>query len=266
MLDFLSATFMQNALIAGALIGFLGSYYGVFVVQRKMSFLGSGLSHAAFGGVALGILLGVEPLVMALPFTILVGMLIVWLEDKTKLSSDTSIGILFSVAVALGIVFMAMKTGYAADAYTYLFGSILAVYTSDLIIISILSIITIASYFTLWKSWAYATFDREFAISDGVKVKLHDYLLSMLLSLTVVVAMKIVGMLLIAAFLVIPAAIGRNTSKTFAGMTIVSVIVGVLSAVGGLILSFFMDLPSGAVIILLQSFIFLITLFLKKNG
>ena len=125
MFDLLTLPFMQRALIAGVLIGFLASYYGVFVVQRGLSFLGSGLAHAAFGGVALGLLLESEPLWIAVPFTIIVAIGITWVKNRTELGSDTTIGIFFSVSMALGIIFLYLRKQYSTEAFTYLFGSIL---------------------------------------------------------------------------------------------------------------------------------------------
>ncbi|ROL59083.1 metal ABC transporter permease, partial [Bacteroidetes/Chlorobi group bacterium ChocPot_Mid] len=132
MLEVFSYAFMQRAIIAGILVGFVASYYGAFVVQRRMSFMGSGLAHTAFGGIALGLLLESEPLWIAIPFTVIVSILITWIKQKAKISVDTSIGILFSVSVALGIIFISLKEGYSVDAFTYLFGSILSVNPSDL--------------------------------------------------------------------------------------------------------------------------------------
>ncbi len=143
MLEFLSLPFMQRALIAGILVGFLASYYGVFVVQRGLGFLGSGLAHAAFGGVALGILLDQEPLLTAVPFTILVAIGITYVKNKTNLAGDTTIGIFFSISMALGIIFIFMKRQYSSDAFNYLFGSILAVSITDVIAPAILIFITI---------------------------------------------------------------------------------------------------------------------------
>ena len=133
MFELLTLPFMQRALIAGLLIGFLASYYGVFVVQRGLSFLGSGLAHAAFGGVALGLLLESEPLWIAVPFTIIVAIGITWVKNRTELGSDTTIGIFFSVSMALGIIFLFLRKQYSADAFTYLFGSILSVTVIDII-------------------------------------------------------------------------------------------------------------------------------------
>ena len=255
---------MQRALIAGALVGFLASYYGVFVVQRGLSFLGSGLAHAAFGGIALGLLLNTEPLVIAVPFTILVAIGIAWVKDRTELGSDTAVGIFFSISMALGVIFLFLKREYSSDAFTYLFGSILAVTNTD-IIITVLVVLTTIFSWPLWRRWAYASFDRELAQTDRLPVNRDDYVLSVLIAITVVVAIKVVGIVLIAAFLVIPAATARLISNTFRVMTIVSVIVGILSAVIGLILSYYIDVPSGAAIILFQASLFFIAMAMSSN-
>ncbi|MBM2813679.1 MAG: znuB [Ignavibacteria bacterium] len=257
-IDAMRMPFLQKALAGAIIVGFLASYYGVFIVQRKMSFLGSGLAHSAFGGVALGLLLEIEPLLIAVPFTITVAVAIIFLKNKTGLGSDTSIGILFAVSMALGIIFLSIKKTYSADAYSYLFGSILSVFNADLILGGIVALATIIMSMKYWKRWAYSTFDQELASSDHVPVIRDDYLLSIMIGFTIVIAMKIAGIVLIAAFLVIPAAAARMLAKTFFGMTAISVIIGTASAIAGLVLSFFLDLPSGAVIIMVQAVIFLI--------
>lgn len=244
--------FMQRALVAGFLLGAITGFFGVFVVQRKMSFLGSGISHAAFGGVALGLLLNVEPMLAAIPFSLAIAFLIIYLKNKTNLGSDTTIGILFSVAMALGVIFLAIKEGYSSDAYSYLFGSILSVFPSDLMIISAIALLVIFVAIRYWKRWAYSTFDRELALSDKVPVAIDEYIMTLTITLIIVVSIKIVGMLLLGAYLIIPAATARLISRTFFQMTVVSVIIGALSSVVGLVLSYIVDMPSGAVIIIFQ--------------
>ncbi|MCX7736771.1 MAG: metal ABC transporter permease [Candidatus Kapabacteria bacterium] len=264
MIDMLSMTFMQRALIAGLLVGFLGSYFGVFIVQRKMSFMGDGLAHAAFGGIALGLLLETEPMWIAVPFTLIISIGITLIRDKTSLEMDTSIGIFFALSVALGIIFISLRKHYTTDAFTYMFGSILSVNTSDLIISSIIVVISIVLSFKFWRKWAYATFDPELAKADKLNTKFDDYLLSALISISIVISIKLVGIVLIASFLVIPAASARLLSSTFFKMTILSVIFGLISSLVGLFLSYFLDLPSGATIILIQAIIFFIAMSLKK--
>ncbi len=263
MFEFLLLPFMQRAIIAGVLVGILASYYGVFVVQRGLGFMGSGLAHAAFGGVALGILLEQEPLLIAVPFTILVAIGITYVKNNTNLAGDTTIGIFFSVSMALGIIFIFMKRQYTSDAFNYLFGSILAVSFTDVIIPAVLVIITLL-FSPFWKRWAYSSFDRELAQADRVPVQFDDYILSVLIAVTIVVSIKVVGIVLIAAFLVIPAAASRLVNNSFSRMTTFSVLFGVSTAIIGLWVSYYFDIPSGATIILLQAVLFFIVMLIKK--
>lgn len=264
MIDLISLPFMQRAIIAGCLVGFLSSYFGVFVVQRRLSFLGTGLAHAAFGGVALGLLLRTEPLWIAVPFTLVVALGINWIRTTTRLAGDTAVGIFFSVAVALGILFLSLRQDYTADAFAYLFGSILAVSVADIWVTAGVAVVALF-LLPMWGRWAYATFDAELSKADGIRVAQHDYLLSGLLAITVVVAVKVVGILLVAAFLVIPAASARLMSRTFFRMTVVSIGIGIVSAIAGLLLSYYFDIPSGATIILVQAVIFGVAATLGKR-
>ncbi|MCL5991601.1 MAG: metal ABC transporter permease [Bacteroidetes bacterium] len=264
MIEAFMQSFMLRAMLAGIFVGFMSSYFGVFIVQRRMSFMGSGLAHAAFGGVALGILLNTEPLWIAIPFTIIASIGITLLKDKTNLGSDTSIGILFAISVALGIIFLSLKRSYTADAFAYLFGSILSVQTSDLIVTIILTLFTVLTFFFYWSRWAYSTFDRELAKTDRIPVTIDDYVLNILLAITIVVSVKLVGIILVAAFLVIPAASARLIAVTFFGMTIISICLGIVSSIIGLITSYIFDLPSGATIILVQAVIFFIAIIYQK--
>ena len=256
--------FMQRALIAGVMVGFLASYFGAFVVQRGLSFMGSGLAHAAFGGVALGLLLQNEPMLIALPFTIVVAIGIVWVREHTALGNDTVVGIFFSVSMALGVLFLFLRREYSGEAFTYLFGSILSVSLIDIYVTALVLLLSIATW-PVWRRWAYASFDRELALSDRLPVQRDDYLLAIFIAVTVVTAIKVVGILLVASFLVIPAAAARLFSRRFASMTVISTAFGVGSAVCGLFFSYALDVPSGAAIILLQALIFFTALLLRGH-
>lgn len=264
MLDFIEYPFMQRALAAGILLSALSGYYGVFLVQRKLSFLGAGLGHAAFGGIALGLLMGIQPLWIALPFTVLVAAGISWVKSHTRLSGDTAIGIFFSVSVALGIVFLSLKSGQQVDAFSYLFGSILSVGNVDVWTSMCLALVGILTLKTHWAAWAYASFDEEAARIEGLSVKTHDTLLTVLIAITIVLSVKIVGILLVAAWMVIPAAAGRLVAPTFKAMTLYAVGFSAFSALAGLYLSYRLDMPSGAVIVLVQSVLFMITLIIER--
>ena len=255
MFDAFASTFMQRALLAGVLVSLTASYLGVFIVQRGLSFLGSGLAHAAFGGVALALLLNTEPLWIAVPFTVIVAIVITWVTEHTSIGGDTSIGVFFSVSVALGVIFLALKKNYAADAMTYLFGSILFIQAADLWIAGAVLGLTVLML-PLWSRWAYATFDRELAAADRLHVGAQDYALAVLIAVVIVVAAKLVGIMLIAAFLVIPAAAARLVARTFGGMTLLAIAAGLVSTVAGLWLSYDRELPSGALIVLVEAALF----------
>lgn len=255
LLDAFQLAFMQRAMVASVLVGALASYFGVFVVQRRLSFLGVGLSHAAFGGVALGLLLQVDPMWVALPFTVVVALGINVVTHRGDIAGDTAIGIFFAVAIALGVVFLALTPRYTADAFAYLFGSILAVQTSDVWLIGGIAALTLA-LLPMWGRWAYASFDRDLATAGRVPVDRDDLLLSVLLAVTIVASVKIAGIILVAAFLVIPAATARLLASRFSTMTMISVGVGSATAAGGLVLSYVFDVPSGATIVLVQAMLF----------
>jgi zinc transport system permease protein len=258
----LSLPFMQRALLGGILLSILAGYYGPFVVQRRMAFLGSGLGHAAFGGVALGILLDANPLFIALPFTACAAAGMVWIREKSRLETDTAIGIFFAVSMALGIIFLSMKDGYTADAFTYLFGSILAVTTTDLYLIGAVLLLTLINA-PAWKRWAYATFDRDLARADRIPVVRDDYLLTISIAVAVVAAIKLVGIILVAAFLVLPAAAARLLARSFAQMCLFSIGLGILSVVTGLATSYATDIPTGPTIIIVQAILFGVLLTLR---
>lgn len=255
MMELLGTAFVQRALAAGLIVGLLTSYYGVFVVQRRLSFLGNGLAHAAFGGVALGLLLAVEPVWMALPFTVLAALGIIWVQERTRIASDTAIGIFFATSMALGVIFLSMRDTYSADAFSILFGDVLFITPSDLWA-SVAMLAATLLTLPMWGRWAYATFDRELAQSDRLPVLRDDYLLAVCLAVTVVVATKVVGIVLVAAMLVIPAATARLLSPTFIHMTLLSLALSVVSVLAGMLVSLRINLPSGPAIILVQAALF----------
>lgn len=261
MLDY---AFMQRAFLGGAAIAVMSGLLGVFVVQRGLAFLGDGLAHASFGGIALGALVAygtaasgvlAQPLWVALPFTLATALAIAWVRDRTALSSDTAIGVFFAVSVALGVLFLALipPDRNVVDVWHLLFGSILAVGPEDLRIILVTSLLVTATLAWAWGQLAYATFDPELARTDGVRVRALEYGLFALAAVAVVVSAQVVGVVLMAAYLVIPAAAARLVSTSLAVMTAWSLLLGVGSTLLGLAASYLMDVPSGSTIILLQA-------------
>lgn len=257
---------MRNALIAGLAVSAMSGLLGVFIVQRRMSFLGDGLAHSAFGGVALALLLGLsQPLVLALPFAVLVAVGITFVRERTELSSDTTIGVFFAVSVALGVMFVSLQRDYTVDAWHWLFGSILGVGSSDLWIILAVTLTSMTLLSLLWNQLAYATFDEELAATDGVRVGRLEYALVCIAALVIVASVRVVGVVLMAAYLVIPAAAARLLSKSLFTMTWLSIGIGIASTALGLILSYLLDVPSGSTVVLTQAAVFVVAAVFSKS-
>lgn len=260
MSDFLAVMqlpFMRNAFIAGLTVALMSGLLGVFVVQRRMAFLGDGLAHSAFGGVALALFIGVsQPLWLAMPFAVLVALGITYVRKETQLSNDTTIGIFFAVSVALGVLFISLRRDYTTDAWHWLFGSILGVGQQELVTILITAVVTSSLLLLLWKQLAYMTFDEELAMTDGIKTGRLEYILLTLAAIIIVASVRVVGVILMAAYLVIPAAAARLLSRSLFTMTILSISFGVSSTAVGLVASYFLDVPSGSTIVLAQAVLF----------
>ncbi len=273
--------FMQRALLAGLLIACMCALLGVFVVQRRLSFLGDGLAHAAFGGMGIGAFVIVvsglssegaallrNPLWIAVPFALLTGLGIAWVRDRTELSSDTAIGVFFAVAVALGVLFFSRippDVNIGVNVMDLLFGSILAVRGTELIIITLVAVGSITLLLTLWGRLAYATFDDELARTDGVRSRLLEYLLFGLAAVIIAVSATVVGIILMAAYLVIPAAAARLWARSMIAMTVIAVIIGTTTTALGVAGSYLFDLPTGSAIILTQALVFVIAAFTQRR-
>lgn len=270
-----SFAFMQRALVAGLMIAFMSGLAGTFLVQRGLAFLGDGLAHASFGGIAVGALVAAltgdngvlaYPLTIALPFTVLVALGITFVRLRTKLGTDTVIGVFFAVAMAFAILIISFIPPEKAtiDVYSLLFGSILAVGQLDLWVIASVFVLSTVVLCILWSRIAYSTFDSELAQADGIKVRVLEYTLSAVSAAIVVVSAQVVGVVLMAAFLVIPAASGRLIARSLGSMTAWAITFGLVSTGIGLVLSFFIDVPSGSVIILIQGFIFVLAAIFRR--
>ena len=258
MTDVLSYAFMQRALIAAVLVGIVCSVIGTYVVLKRLAFIGAGISHSAFGGVALGYLLGLSPVGVAIPFSLATAMAIGWVSRKGKIPEDTAIGIFFASTMALGVLFIGLREGYNVDLFGYLFGSILAVSVSDIWLILGLGLGVIAVVILLFKEFFFMSFDEEMATVSGLPVQGLYFVLLGLMALTVIISIKLVGIILVQALLVIPAAAAYQLTRNFMRMMLISVLIGLFSGVLGLFLSYWCDLASGATIVLTAAAIFFI--------
>ncbi len=264
MIEIFQYEFMQRAFIAAVLVSVACGVVGTYVVIKRIVSLSGGISHAAFGGVGLGYFLGLNPVLAAIPFSIVSAIGIGTINQRVKVSEDTAIGILWSIGMALGIIFISLTPGYAPDLFSYLFGNILTVANSDLYIMLILDLIIIATVFLFQKEFLAISFDEEFSKVVGMHSELIYMLLLSLVALSVVVLIKVVGVILIIALLSIPAAIAKQFTYDIKKLMFFSVIIGIFLTTTGLFLSYIFNLASGATIILVLGIAFIISSLLKK--
>jgi zinc transport system permease protein len=256
MIDMFSLQFMQNAFLAGMMLSFVLAVVSFFVVLRRLSFIGVGVAHSAFGGVALGALLGISPTLTAIGFAVVVSNAIGYIGKKGHLGTDTAIGIFFPLAMAMGVIFIGMSDQYNVDLFGYLFGNILAITRQDLIVIAVFGGLVLLSTVLFFKELLFVAYDREVALVSGMPVAFLDHFFLTILALSVVISMKIVGIILVSALLVIPGAAASQITRRYDSMIAFSIIIALISTIGGLIISYYADLPSGAAIVTLASFIF----------
>jgi zinc transport system permease protein len=240
---------MQRALLAGVLTALLCAVIGVFLVLRRMSLIGDGLAHISFGGIAAGLLFGVYPLFSALAFSVLAALGIQRLK-KMKVYGDAAIAIFFSFGLAIGVVIVSVAHGFNADLFSYLFGSILAVSETDILLVFAVGLATLAVVYVFFKELLYITFDEESARAAGLPVDRLNSLLVILTAVAVVLSLRIVGVLLVSSFIVIPASTALLFRRGFSQAIAIAAAVGVLSVVAGLVLSFYFDLAAGGAIVL----------------
>lgn len=248
--------FFQRALLAGLFVAFACAILGLFLVLRRDAMIGHGLSHITFGGVALGLFLNVLPLVTALVVAVLASLAIMKLREKAGLHGDTAIGILSSVGMAMGIALATLAGRFNVDLLSYLFGDILAISPVEVGFSVALAAAAVTLIFANYHKLMYATFDREAAKASGVQVGRLDLLLTILTSVTVVLGMKVVGILMVTALLVIPAAAGLQLAANFKQALVISSLAAVFSVVVGLVASFYLNLPAAATIVIIAFVIF----------
>lgn len=254
--SFLSYGFLQRAFVAGIFIALACAILGVFLILRRDAMFAHGLAHVTFAGVALGLFLNMMPLAVALFVAIIAALGILILKRKAGLYGDTAIGIFSSVGMAAGILLASLARSFNVDLFSYLFGEILAIETSEVLLSIVLVIAVVLIVIIYYHKFLYLTFDYESAKASGIRVYRLDILLSVLTAVTVVLGMKVVGLLLVAALVVIPAAAALQVSASFRSALILSSLVAVVSVAFGLFLAFYLDLPASATIVLLCFFFF----------
>ena len=264
--DILSFGFMQNAIISGIAISLICSTVGLFLVLRKYSLFGDALAHSAFGGVALGLFLGVYPLWAAYVVSILSALALTKIRQKFDISGDAIIAILLSSGIAIGIVLISLSGGFSIDIFSFLFGSILLVSTENVIIVLGLCAAIFITLITGYKKFMYITFSEEQAQVSGIPVQKLNYLLIAIAGVTVVTSMQLVGVLLVSALFVIPNVTAMMFKRSFKQTIILSMSFSVFSTVAGIMISYPLDIAPSGMVVLIAIMLFIGSLIIKSAG
>ena len=256
MIEIFEYGFMQRALLAALLVGTLCSTISFFVVLKRLSFLGAGISHTALGGIALGLITGVDPIFSGSVFAVGTAMSTGYISRIGKISEDTIIGIYYATGMALGIALISSFKGYYPELFALLFGNILSVTVHDLIFMALAMVIITVFVIIFFKELLMICFDEEMAEASGLPVVVIYMGLLAAMGLTVMVSIQLVGVVLVAALVVIPGAIAYRLSKNFRGMLFLSIVFGLAGSFGGLLISYYYPVPPGAAIVLVLAVIF----------
>ena len=265
-LEALSYGFMQKALIAGIAVGLICSFMGTFLVLRRYSLFGDGIAHVAFGGISVGLFLGVFPLWTAFIVSIFGGLGLQKLRQSTKISGDSAVAVVLVSGLAVGVILVSSSGGFSVDLFSFLFGSILLISQEDTIMILAISAGIIATLTILQKQFLHLTFNEEQAKLSGMRTTLLNYAFVVLASITVVTSMRLVGILLISALIVIPNITAMQFGKGFKKTVFISMSISVISVVSGILLSYSLNVaPSGTIVVIAVG-ILIGTLLLKSTG
>ncbi|GAE21880.1 metal ABC transporter permease [Bacteroides pyogenes] len=255
-MDLLHYTFFQHALLGSLLASIACGIIGTYIVTRRLVFISGGITHASFGGVGLGLFTGVSPILSAAVFSVLSAFGVEWLSKRKDMREDSAIAVFWTFGMAVGIIFSFLSPGFAPDLSSYLFGNILTINRADLWMLGILSVV-LAVFFSLFiRPIVCIAFDREFARSQKIPVERFEYLLMMLIALTIVSCLRMVGIVLAISLLTIPQMTANLFTYSFKKIIWLSIAIGFLGCLGGLFISYHWKVPSGASIIFFSILIY----------
>lgn len=264
MIELLSYAFVRLGLIGAVIIGASCSLIGVFVVLRGMSYIGSGIAHGCLAGVALALLMGWNPLIASIIAGLLMVFFVEVINQRSQLKVDTSIGVMFSFALALAVLFIGMLKRYTPEIMTYLFGNLLRVTGQDLWMMGIVGFVVALIIILFFKELQYSAFDPEMAEISGIPAGLISLMLSLLMALTIVVSLQAVGELLVLALIILPASTARQLTDSLKRMIVISMLLGISSSFTGLIAAFYIDAPTGSTIVMFLGMAFFAAMGFKK--
>ncbi len=254
-------TFFTNALIAGILTSILAAIAGTYIVSRKIVFISGGITHASFGGIGIAYFLGLNPFLGAACFAILSALGIEWSTQKAKIKEDSAIAILWSLGMAIGIIFVFLTPGYTPNLMSFLFGNILTVTQTDLIVTGIITLLVSIAIIVFYRLIIFTAFDEEFATTKGINTSIIRYITSIVIAISIVISIRIAGIILVLSLFTIPQTISGLFTYDFKKIIFLSMLFGIIAIIVGLIGSYYSNLPSGALII----FSLVILYFLAKS-
>lgn len=257
-LEIFEFAFMQRAFLAGLIIAVVCPSIGLFLVLRQYALLGEGLGHIAFGGVSVGFLVGIDPVLGAFGITGIGAFAIERLRRQGKLGGDTAIGVLIALGLAVGVVASSLAGAFNARLLGFLFGSIVLVSPRDLYLVAVVGAVVMLVITLFGKELFYICFDEEAALANGLPVKFFTMLLTIMTALTVVASLRIVGVLLVFALIILPVATAMQIARSFRQARLLSVLFGLIAVISGLFAAFYLDLPAGGAIVLVAGTIFVL--------
>ena len=253
-----SYSFMIRAIIVGGLVALIASILGVVLVLKRYSMIGDGLSHVGFGAMAVSLAFNQAPLYFAIPIVVVAAFLLLRVSENSKIKGDAAIGLISSSALAIGMIVNSLSNGTNIDLNSYMFGSILAIEKSEMILCVVLGLIITGVFIWFYNPIFAITFDENFAKATGLKVEVYKTVLSVLTALTIVIGMRIMGTLLISSLIIFPALSAMRVTKKFKMVMIMSVIISLVCFFAGLVASYLIELPTGASIVVSNLIVFII--------
>lgn len=264
LLNIVLLPFFQRSLFVGCILGVLLAILGVFVLARRLTFFADAIGHSALTGIALGLLLGFNPFVSGLLFALLVAVGISQVERRSRLPLDTLLGVFFATAVAVGVIVIQRIPGYQTNLINFLFGDILTVGADDVMVTALLAVAIVGILVYAGKKLIAITFSPDIAQTDGIAVKRYELLFLLMLAATIALAIKLVGIILVTALVVIPAATAQNLARSLTTFFTLSACFGFLATLIGMLGSVVVNTPSGPTIIVVSAFFFTLSLLARR--
>ena len=249
LIELLQYTFFQHALLGSLFASIACGIIGTYIVTRRLVFISGGITHASFGGIGIGLYTGVSPILSAAIFSVLSAFGVEWLSKRKDMREDSAIAVFWTFGMAIGIIFSFLSPGFAPDLSAFLFGNILTITHTDIVVLAVLSLLLIAFFSIFLSPIIYIAFDREFARSQRIPVVLFEYILMMFIALTIVACLRMIGIVLAMSLLTIPQLTANLFTVSFKRIILLSILFAYIGCVGGLLLSYQLQIPSGAAII-----------------